>query len=73
MVIDGVSFSAAHATAALRFANSASKDELVAAGIAPAQAAYVLKARPYADLAAFGAAYGVGPKTVQAVARATSR
>jgi len=68
--VDGVPFSAAQVGPALRFVNEASKEQLVAAGIAGAQAGYVLKGRPYADLAAFGAAYGVGPKTVEAVKRA---
>jgi DNA uptake protein ComE-like DNA-binding protein len=64
VVVDGVAFTAAEAAAALRFANEATAAELQAAGIAGRQASAVQAGRPYADLAAVGAAYGVGEKTM---------
>ena len=72
VTVDGVSFPAGQVAAALRFVNEADRARLLAAGIAGAQATHVVNGRPYADLAAFGATYGVGPKTVEAVKRATN-
>jgi tRNA A-37 threonylcarbamoyl transferase component Bud32 len=72
VTVDGVSFPASQVAAALRFVNEADRATLTGAGIAAAQATHVVNGRPYADLAAFGATYGVGPKTVEAVKRATS-
>ena len=65
VVVDGVAFTAAEAAAALRFANAATPAELQGAGISGRQASAVQAGRPYADLAAVGAAYGVGEKTMQ--------
>lgn len=70
VIADGVRFTSAEAAEAVAFANGASKEALLGAGIAPAQANVVLRSRPFADVSAFAATPQIGEKTVAAVLRA---
>lgn len=69
VTVDGVEFSPAQARATLRFINNASKHDLLRAQMSPAQANKTLGGRPFASVEAYGATYGIGPKTIQAAKR----
>ena len=70
-VVDGVFFSAAHASRAVAFLNSASEEQLRTAGVYGRGVGVILNARPFADIQSFGATPQVGEKTVQAIHRVT--
>ncbi len=72
-VVDGVFFSGAHAARAVAFLNSATEDQLRTAGVYGRGVGVILNARPFTDIASFGATPQVGEKTVQAVHRATEK
>ena len=69
--VDGVYFDAAHAGRALALVNSGTDEQLRSAGVLTRQLNVIKQGRPFADLTAFGNAYGIGEKTVQAVHRAS--
>jgi serine/threonine-protein kinase len=69
VVADGVRFTAAQAAAATAFINTASYEQLLAAGVAPRQVAIILEQRPFADMIAFAATPFIGEKTVEAARR----
>jgi len=70
--VDGVAFDAAHAARALTFVNTASEEQLRAAGVYGRGVSVVLGGRPFASLSAFGDTPYVGAKTVEAVHAATA-
>lgn len=65
---DGVRFDDALATQALAIANGATREQLLAHGVAGAPASAIIAARPFATLAAVSAVTGVGTATMQALA-----
>ena len=58
----------AHADATVSFANSATRDELLSAGVSGLTVDSVIGGRPYADVEALGATSGVGPGTMYKLA-----
>ncbi|MEL6345102.1 MAG: serine/threonine-protein kinase [Myxococcota bacterium] len=64
IVVDGVSFTASQAKAALMFVNEASYQQLRDAGMYPRQINVVMDKRPFASIAAFGETPFIGEKTV---------
>ncbi len=70
VVADGVQFSGSQATQAVSFLNSASKDQLLSAGMAARQANIVIDKRPWSDVSTFAATPYIGAKTVEALRRA---
>ncbi|MCB9766097.1 MAG: serine/threonine protein kinase [Alphaproteobacteria bacterium] len=70
-VADGIRFEADHAGRALAFLNTATEDQLRAAGVYGRGVNIILDGRPWSSLEAFGSTSYIGEKTVKAVADAT--
>jgi hypothetical protein len=67
VVADDVRFTGAEAAASVRWVNTATRQELLDAGIAPHQVNILVEKRPFADVAAMAATPFIGEKTVEAV------
>lgn len=65
---DGITFDDALATQALAIANGATREQLLAHGVASAPASALIAARPFSTLAAVAAVGGVGTVTMKALA-----
>ena len=70
---DDVVFTVQEAQRTLEFVNTAYREELIDAGIAGRQANIILDKRPWETIEAWADTPYIGPKTVQAAKRATSR
>jgi hypothetical protein len=68
--VDGVSFSASEAKAAVRWVNKASEEELKAAGITGRPLSSLLSARPFSSLQAIGETSQIGTQTMLNIQRA---
>lgn len=66
-MVDDVAFTPSQAEAALRFANTATPEQLTAAGIYERGVEILVAKRPFDSLEAVGATYGVGQKTMQSL------
>ncbi|MCA9494940.1 MAG: hypothetical protein KC621_33665 [Myxococcales bacterium] len=71
LVVDDVGMSRAQADAMVRFVNTATPDQLAAAGVYDRGVGVILQNRPFASAEAFAATSGIGTKTVQACLRAS--
>lgn len=69
-MVDEVGFTTAGAAKALAFVNTATPEQLAAAGIYRKGVEIIVAKRPFASLQAFGGTYGIGSKTVQTVRNA---